>query len=287
MAQMHDMKTDEAIVNYPQMGVSRQHIFASLKQHVSHLEMAGNTARLSCDVPELDDALSGGIKCGYPHLICGHHHEGAATGFVLALLAKMVQQNPKAIFIWCAPPYASSQGQISARGIAARGLSPAHFIFIDEQHPMQLMAAYEQALQTKTVTAVIGEYGMIYQKPNLWQDWIKRFRRAARTSGAVGLLLGADAPAAGLETKWHIASHCYQQMSVHLSKQPSLWDEWPSLWDVDLVSARGGRPYRDRLLWDRVSHRFRTLSGQHQPNLPAPVRASVFDATLTSYCASA
>jgi len=236
----------------------RQHLFSSLRQHVSHLEMAGNTAQLSCDLPELDAALSGGIRAGCPHLVCGHPYDGAATGFVLALLDKMIMQNPDAIFIWCAAPYAGFQGQLSARGIAAHGISPAHFIFIDEQHPMQLMAAYEQALQTKSVTAVIAEYGVMYQKPELWQRWIRRFRRAARTSGAFGLLVGADAPAAGLETKWHIASSCYQQMPQSLQ-----WDEWPGLWDVNLVSARGGRPYHDMLVWDRVSHRFRNLPAPH------------------------
>ena len=93
-----------------------------------------------------------GVRAGYPHLVCGHLHDGAATGFVLALLDKMIMQNPDAVFIWCAAPYAGLQGQLSARGIAAHGISPAHFIFIDEQHPMQLMAAYEQALQTKNLS---------------------------------------------------------------------------------------------------------------------------------------
>jgi len=264
MAQMHEMKLEKTRQVGHQGDHARRHLFTSLKQHVSHLEMGGNTAQLSCDLPELDHALSGGVRAGYPHLICGHPHDGAATGFVLALLAKMARQNPEAIFIWCAAPFAGLQGQLSARGIAACGLSPAHFIFIDEQHPMQLMAAYEQALQTKSVTAVIAEYGVIYQKPELWQRWIRRFRRAARTSGAFGLLLGADAPIAGLETKWHIASHPYQQMpassptsSPSLSPSLSQGDEWPSIWDVHLVSARAGRPYRDMLVWDRISHKFR------------------------------
>lgn len=247
---------------------ARQNLFSSLRQHVSHLEMADNTAQLSCDLPDLDAALSGGVRAGYPHLVCGHLHDGAATGFVLALLDKMIMQNSDAVFIWCAAPYAGLQGQLSASGIAAHGISPAHFIFIDEQHPMQLMAAFEQALQTKSVTAVIAEYGVMHQRPDLWQRWIRRFRRAARTSGAFGLLLGADAPAAGLETKWHITSSCYQQ-APESSPESSQWDEWPGLWDVELVSARGGRPYRNMLVWDRISRRFRHLPAQHQNSVPA------------------
>ncbi|MGB2141884.1 MAG: hypothetical protein ACPH5R_05650, partial [Candidatus Puniceispirillaceae bacterium] len=51
--------------------------------------------------------------------------------------------------------------------------------------------------------------------------------------------------------------------------ESSQWDEWPGLWDVELVSARGGRPYRNMLVWDRISRRFRHLPAQHQNSAPA------------------
>ena len=236
--------------------LSNRHVFLKLKQDINQLETSGHNQRISSHVPALDEALSGGLRLGHTHLICNRLHEASATGFVVAWLDRIIHQNPHAAFIWCAPSYSSMQGCISAEGLAWYGVSPAHFIFVHEQHPMHLMAAYEEALQTKSVAAVICEYGVMYQKPDLWQRWSRRIKRAARASGTIGFMVGADASASGFETKWQLSS--WASPSGPADKTIAT-DEWYPSWHVNLCHSVRGKPYAEYLVWDRASHKFRAF----------------------------
>ncbi len=235
---------------------AHKHTFLKLKRDICHMETSGHEGRVASQLSALDGALSGGLRLGHTHLFCSSFHDASATGFVIAWLDRIIHQNPNAAFIWCAPSYSSVQGRISAEGLAWYGISPAHFIFVHEQHPMHLMAAYEEALQTKSVAAVICEYGVMYQKPDLWQRWSRRLKRAARASGTLGFMLGGDASASGFETKWQISSCAYPQASLD---KAALIEDWHPVWNVNLCHSVRGKPYQEKLVWDRVSHRFRSF----------------------------
>ena len=240
--------------------LSEKQKFAQLREQIRCLESPVQDHRVSSQLPALDNALSGGLRFGHTHLICSHFHDASATGFTIAWLDRIMAQDPNATFIWCAPSYGGMQGRISAEGLAWYGLSPAHFIFVHEQHPMHLMAACEEALQTHAVAAVICEYGVAYQKADKWQRWSRRLKRAARTSGVLGFMIGADAPACGFETKWQVRS-CPDAPSS--ASSAALQAEWHPSWQVDLCHAVRGRPYQARLIWNRTSHRFYPGSAHH------------------------
>ena len=126
----------------------------------------------------------------------GRPFDGAATGFVLALLQLLMEQDKAArTVIWCSPHHAGQAGHILASALPALGISPSRFIFVHDQHPKRLMGAFEEVLpQTGGILAVVGEYGLFSRNITAWQRWGRRCRLAAQTGGGIGMLLGAPAP---------------------------------------------------------------------------------------------
>ena len=84
------------------------------------------------------------------------------------------------------------------------GLRPEQFIFIRESHPLRRMAACEEALGTKGLSAIIHEYGPLYEKTDLWGKSARRLQLACERGSATAFLIGAPAPASGFESAWHI-----------------------------------------------------------------------------------
>lgn len=244
--------TDDVISSAGEDISSRQQAFSVLKQQVSLTEAGGHNQYLSCDVPHLDKALGGGLRYGHVHLFSGRYDDAAATGFSLAVLQKMMAADNRSAVIWCAPPYSAYQGRLCCEGLAAQGIDPGRIIFVHEQNPSHLLSAFEEALQTRSVMAVLCEYGVLYQKPDIWQRRILRARRSARSSGAMGMLIGADAPYSGVETAWLIRSQPAADTGY----------DWRPLWHVDVRYARQGHPCQMQLRWDSASVRLR-MAQQH------------------------
>ena len=85
------------------------------------------------------------------------------------------------------------------------GLRTEQFIFVREPHPLRRMAAFEEALGTSGLGAVINEYGSLSEKTDLWQRSARRLQLACERGTAAGFMVGAAGRANGFETAWHIA----------------------------------------------------------------------------------
>ena len=190
----------------PVCSVQKADRFAELKTQLKHADTAWSFPALPLEVDKFDTALSGGLRFGHVHLMTGRLFDGAATGFVLALLRLMMEQDKTAPVIWCSPYHAGQAGHVLASALPALGVSPSRFIFVHDQHPKRLMGAFEEVLQTKGILAVVGEYGLFARNAPAWQRWARRCRLAAQTGGGMGILLGAPAPVSGFETAWQITS---------------------------------------------------------------------------------
>ena len=255
--------------------------FAELKTQIRQADTARSFPALQLKEGRFDTALSGGLRFGHVHLMTGRSFDGAATGFVLALLRLMMDQHISSPVVWCSPPHAGHSGHILASALPALGISPSRFIFVHDQHPKRLMGAFEEVLQTRGVLAVIGEYGLFARSADTWQRWVRRTRLAAQTGGAMGLLLGLPAPVSGFETGWHITT-----APADLSaEREGLQTDWRPYWSVQLAYSRQGTPYADKLVYDGLTGRLQSAfsrsdqDGQatqlpvSQPALPASFSA--------------
>ena len=261
---------------FPSCKASR---FAELKTQIRQTDTARSFPALQLKAGRFDTALSGGLRFGHVHLMTGRSFDGAATGFVLALLRLMMDQDTRSPVVWCSPPHAGHAGHILASALPALGVSPSRFIFVYDQRPKRLMGAFEEVLQTRGVLAVVGEYGLFARSADTWQRWVRRTRLAAKTGGTMGLLLGPPAPVSGFETGWHITT-----APADLSaEREGLQTDWRPYWSVQLNYSRQGTPYTNRLVYDALTGRLQSAfsrsdqDGQasqlpvSQPALPASI----------------
>ena len=261
----------------PVCSVQKADRFAELKTQLKHADTAWSFPALPLEVDKFDTALSGGLRFGHVHLMTGRLFDGAATGFVLALLRLMMEQDKTAPVIWCSPYHAGQAGHVLASALPALGVSPSRFIFVHDQHPKRLMGAFEEVLQTKGILAVVGEYGLFARNAPAWQRWARRCRLAAQTGGGMGILLGAPAPVSGFETAWQIASAPGGQAAGSAAGD----QDWRPCWAVQLDYTRQGTSCADRLRYDGLTGRLHPVLEQFSAR-PASNRMARSDGALPS-----
>ena len=261
----------------PVCSVQKADRFAELKTQLKHADTAWSFPALPLEVDKFDTALSGGLRFGHVHLMTGRLFDGAATGFVLALLRLMMEQDKTAPVIWCSPYHAGQAGHVLASALPALGVSPSRFIFVHDQHPKRLMGAFEEVLQTKGILAVVGEYGLFARNAPAWQRWARRCRLAAQTGGGMGILLGAPAPVSGFETAWQITSAPGGQAAGSAAGD----QDWRPCWAVQLDYTRQGTSCADRLRYDGLTGRLHPVLEQFNIR-PASNRMARSDGALPS-----
>ena len=238
--------------------VQKANRFAELKTQLKQADTARSFPALPLGVDKFDSALSGGLRFGHVHLMTGRPFDGAATGFVLAMLRLMMEQDKTAPVIWCSPYHAGQAGHVLASALPTLGISPSRFIFVHDQHPKRLMGAFEEVLQTKGILAAVGEYGLFSRNISAWQRWVRRCRLAAQTGGGMGILLGAPAPVSGFETGWQISS-----APGGRAVENAVGDQdWRPCWAVQLGYTRQGTSCADRLRYDALTGRLHPDSDQ-------------------------
>ncbi len=262
-------------------------IFRQLRQQIYSAQNADSQI-YPLQIESLDRALSGGLASQHVHLITGLPSDASPTGFVLAMLRQMMDQadktdSQKRPVIWCAPPFGGIRGNICPEGMLGLGLDVSRFIFVHEPNPGRLMGAFEEALQTKGVIAIVAEYGMLATKTAQWQRWAQRLRRAARAGTATGFLLGQSAPASSFETGWTLTARSLQQVAEIKGspKPPSQYipgqyvpsqyvhaqhlHDWRPCWSVCLDHARTGYPCKADVIYDPVSGQLSPVLLHRQP----------------------
>ncbi len=255
--------------------------FHQLRRDVATLDGQSRSSRLPTGVESLDSALAGGLAMGRVHMLCGRPgHDGALTGFAVALLRRLLADGPAnesatGPIVWCPAAAGSGSGMLYAAGLAALGLDPGRLLIVDSPSPGQRLAALEDILLTDGLAAVIVEYDGISQSADYWMRLARRAQLAAEASGVTGFLLGWPVAASGFETQWRVAPAAMDRANMnwtnmnganmatnntdradqlwHLAQHPA--QPWHPVWDVELTHARGGRPHAVRLQWDVAANR--------------------------------
>jgi protein ImuA len=220
---------------------------AALRERVRRLEQASPLAghgyrpgqalpALRFGVPAVDDVLGGGLARGGLHEIAQAHatgaDAGAASGFVIALLARLAAEAAGAV-LWClARPGLYEVGLPYGPGLAAYGLDPARLILARARRPAEVLWAMREGLEAGPLMAVVGEVDALDLAAS------RRLQLAAEASGVSAFLLRAVAdertPSAAL-SRWCIGAASGEGL-------PPFGLGWARpCWQVDLTRSRGGQ----------------------------------------------
>ena len=263
--------------NQNDIDVSRHGRFDMLRREVAAIDGRLASARLPLGVESLDSALAGGLALGRVHMLCGRPgHDGALTGFAVALLRRILAQTDEAApVVWCPAAAGGGSGMLYAAGLAALGLDPGRLLIVDSPSPGARLAALEDILRTEGLAAVIVEYDRVSQTSDYWMRLARRAQLAAEASGVTGLLLGWPVAASGFDSLWHIApssaapsGHAGRDLFRHSSRHSS----WHPCWQVELRHARGGRPWSSQLSWDAYANSLSEIRREHETEaVPEPL----------------
>ena len=253
--------------------VSRHGRFDMLRREVAAIDGRLASARLPLGVESLDSALAGGLALGRVHMLCGRPgHDGALTGFAVALLRRILAQTDEvAPVVWCPAAAGGGSGMLYAAGLAALGLDPGRLLIVDSPSPGARLAALEDILRTEGLAAVIVEYDRVSQTSDYWMRLARRAQLAAEASGVTGLLLGWPVAASGFDSLWHIAPSSAAP-SGHAGRDLSRHPSWHPCWQVELRHARGGRPWSSQLSWDAYANSLSEIRREHETEaVPEPL----------------
>ena len=265
--------------------MNKQHRFDTLKNEIWQNYFSANKVHktVSLDVSDIDDRLDGGLAIGRVHLITGSGYSGAVRGFILAILRKIMQENPSSYVVWCTN-LNSSDGILYGAGLAAIGIDPARLILVDESHPLRGVAAMEEALNSARqigesaiqIAAVIGDYAQLANSPDLWHKTARRLQLAAEKGNVLTLMSGITAriiPAAGFESYWQVSTAVTDVSSPHVSSQSATYFYNNASWDVNLSRTRSGRRWSGVLNWQFSTGRLSKRSApEAQINSAIPAR---------------
>ena len=213
----------------------RAAILAGLRARIRGLEGVdgGGGAVLDLGVPPIDAALAGGgVPLGCLHEVLGAADDGAATGFVALLLARLAARAGRSA-LWL-----TSDGDLHAPGLAGYGLTPDRLVVARGRKPADLLWALEEAARSDAVAAVVGEV----ESADLTAS--RRLQLAAESGGVTAFLLrrrGAEMTSSAV-TRWRISA----LGSRPVAGEPGIGDP---CWQLDLLRCRGGRPGRWPVAW--------------------------------------
>jgi protein ImuA len=254
----------------PFADASRHAALAGLKAQIQRIERGrGDLVPAVLPLaPALDAELPlRGLALKRVHEIAaaGEREAGAATGFLFALLGRLLRTESGPV-MWCA-----RQPDLYAPALAAMGLDPARLILVRVRNETDRLWAFEEGLRTKGLAAVVCEL----EKP-LDLAGSRRLQLAAE-SGSTGFALRLDGQAvagglggaSAMETRWRIAS----APSTPPADDPLA----PGLpcWSVFLDRCRGGRPGHWLMEWNDATGDLTVAAPlRHRPDLPARARVA-------------
>lgn len=210
------MADGAAVTESPGTGSPVSARLDALKAAVGGFGPGPAAARVRLGLPELDQALGGGLPQAALHEIASTDGSAAATGFAAFLLGRLVKASQRPV-LW------TPGADIYAPGLARYGLSPNRILLADFRRPQALLRALEEGLRCPGLAAVLGEVEAIDLTAS------RRLQLAAETGGIACLLLrrGPSRDPSAAVTRWQVWSASAQGAKPR--------------WRVSLLRCRGGR----------------------------------------------
>ncbi len=234
--------------------IERGAAYGGLRRRVAPLGAAGLDAHLP----------GGGLPLGGLHEIEGGRAEwddGAATGFCVALLARLLAAGPERRgdnkpVLWVSP-----WRDLYAPGLRAFGLDPGRLIQVRAgagAAGAEVLWAMEEGLRCARLAAVVGELDTLERSAG------RRLQLAAEASGVTAFALRrglrpvrpARAGASAAVTRWRVEAEA-------MSNGPGMpgardWGRSPERprWRVELLRCRGAAPGQWCLEWDDAAGGF-------------------------------
>ena len=221
----------------------------------------------------------GGLALGCLHEIAGGRAEwddGAATGFCLALLARLLGALPEGAagapqargpVLWV-----SRWRDLYAPGLTAFGLDPGRLILVQAGGGTEVLWAMEEALRCPRIAAVVGEVEALERSAG------RRLQLAAEASGVTAFALRrplrlarrAAAPSAAA-TRWRVMpAQASAQASAQVPAGRGRFLGRPC-WQVELLRCRGAAPGQWHLEWDDATGGFALAASlRDRPSAPVP-----------------
>jgi protein ImuA len=233
----------------------------ALRMAVARIEAADGAPsaaqdRVAFGIPDIDEALGGGLRRGTVHAVTGASAAGsvAATGFAVALAVRAAQRG--GAVLWIRQDMAGREnGEPWPMGLAEFGLDPARLVMVRARNEEAVLRAAEAALACPGLSsALIEPFGRL---AGFDRVAVRRLVLAAGRSGVVGLIVCADAPSqaspvgfSAAETRWRV--------------RPAASDPAEEGWGrprfaVELVRNRRGGVGRWTLGWDGDERGFHLL----------------------------
>ena len=246
----------------------------ALRDRVRAIERAG-AARpgrvLRLGVEAVDGALpEGGLALGAVHQIGGAGEAdamGAATGFCLALLRRLVLEAPPGAdaVLWC-----TAGDDLYAPGLAGFGLGPERLLVLRARRREDRLWAMAEGLGCPALAAVVCEA----RPPGPLQG--RRLQLAAERGGVTGFLLHRPEAAPGRGDGAGAASHAATRwrLSAVPGAAPEAGGPGAPRWRVALLRCRGGLPRSWVMEWDHGTDGFRLAAASgHGSSGPASLPA--------------
>ncbi len=223
---------------------------ATLSNHTGFSEDAGS---LALGLPALDAALGGGLARAAVHELAPAlpAHTGAAAGFALALAARATAEKKargRPVLVVQTDFAVLEAGALHGPGLDCFGLPMERVIVLRVPRPVDVLWAFEEALKSHGVGAVIAELPEAGAAADLTAT--QRLTLAARAGGGLGLLLRhRPSPlATTATTRWQIAA------------APSVPDRYGGLgrtaFDLTLNRNKRGRCGRFVVCWNHHERTF-------------------------------
>lgn len=157
----------------------------------------------------IDAVLGGGFGVGALHEVApaAPLHLGAASGFVLALAARIGALG--SVFgptLWIRPDHADAEGgTLYGHGLTSLGLPLDRVLVLRIAHARDALWAMEEALRCRVLACVIAE--LPHDGPAAGLTATRRLTLAAREGGGFGFLLRhrPSALTSAAETRWEVA----------------------------------------------------------------------------------